>query len=622
MSIDKYFEREYNFLQTSGEEFSKKHPTLGSRLHLSERERKDPFVERLFEGFAFLAGRIHERLDDEFPEIAGGILEILFPQLLKPFPSCAILQVNIKSGALTQPVIIKKGSEIQTPTGKYKVKYKVQSGSGEGVRLTEKEEPAEFIFRTTQDINVRPVKLSDILIETSPQGKSSIILKIQLDRNVDFNSLNMNNFRLYLQGSASVKYNLHLFLTKNVSSVHIREVINDKTPFQKIENFNIAVPELSSDVEYNGDEYSILPYSKQSFSGFRLLHEYFSFPEKFFFIDIFGLDKYKAEGKSSLIEIKIDFNKKMIREKWPDKHNILLNCVPIVNLFSRSTEEVSVTQRLPEYYIVPDLYRKKSREIYSVDKVSGISDDRLEQYKYIPITAHDILDTNNPEYNFKRFFSIFRRTLQNDMSEAYIRLFGPSMEEEIFPKETLSLEATLSNGFLPAAYLEVGSIKEPLDFPPGLEAFNINVPGDVLECPDKQNYLWSLIAHMSISFSTLADTDTFKSILNLYNWSRTYNNPNKKRIDSIKRVHKPKLVNKVISQSAGSGLVRGIEFHIEIDPKEFESGEGEINLMGMVLSSFLSQYVTINSYAFLKITEIGTNNIYKWQPAIGEILPV
>ena len=138
MSIDKYFEREYNFLQTSGEEFSKKHPTLGSRLHLSERERKDPFVERLFEGFAFLAGSIHERLDDEFPEIAGGILEILFPQLLKPFPSCAILQANIKSGALTQPVIIKRGSEIQTPAGKYKVKYKVQSGSGEGSQVNRK----------------------------------------------------------------------------------------------------------------------------------------------------------------------------------------------------------------------------------------------------------------------------------------------------------------------------------------------------------------------------------------------------------------------------------------------------------------------------------------------------
>ncbi|MGB8320884.1 MAG: type VI secretion system baseplate subunit TssF, partial [Ignavibacteriaceae bacterium] len=84
MSLDKYFEREYNSLQSEGNEFSKKYPTLGSKLRLSEREKKDPFVERLFEGFAFLAGRIHEMLDDEFPEIAGGVLEILFPHLLKP----------------------------------------------------------------------------------------------------------------------------------------------------------------------------------------------------------------------------------------------------------------------------------------------------------------------------------------------------------------------------------------------------------------------------------------------------------------------------------------------------------------------------------------------------------
>ena len=54
MGIEKYFEREYNFLQTAGEEFAKKHPTLGSRLRMSERERKDPFVERLFEGLLFL----------------------------------------------------------------------------------------------------------------------------------------------------------------------------------------------------------------------------------------------------------------------------------------------------------------------------------------------------------------------------------------------------------------------------------------------------------------------------------------------------------------------------------------------------------------------------------------
>ncbi len=125
-----------------------------------------------------------------------------------------------------------------------------------------------------------------------------MILKLQLDRNVDYNSLKMERFRIYLQGSSSVKYNLHLFLTRFVSSVSVREAVNDKSVFKKIDDFRIRVPELSAGTEYNADDYSILPYAKQSFTGFRLLQEYFAFPEKFFFIDIYGLNKFTAAGES------------------------------------------------------------------------------------------------------------------------------------------------------------------------------------------------------------------------------------------------------------------------------------------------------------------------------------
>jgi len=616
MSSDKYFEREYNFLQVAGEEFSKKHPTLGSKLRFSERERKDPFVERMMEGFAFLAGRIHERLDDEFPEIAGGILEILFPHLLKPFPSCAILQAKPKPGAITQAVNISKGSEIQTLTGKYKVKYKVHAGPQEKSRVTEKEEPAEFIFSTTQELVVRPMKLEQVRIEETPQGNSFLILKIQPDRNVNYAALNMNNFQIYLQGSASVKFNLLLYLTRYVSSVSVKELIDNKSTFRKIDDFSIGIPELSWETDENDN--SILPYSKQTFTGFRILHEYFSFQEKFFFVTLKGLEKFNDSGESNPFEIKIDFNRRIVREKSPGPNDILLHCTPIVNLFSRSTEEVIVNQRLPEYYVIPDLDRRKSREIYSIDKITGISENKIEQYKYIPITAHDILETSDPEYNYKRFYSVFIRTVRSDMNETYLRLFGPSMEEEVFPKETLSTQATLSNGFLPSSYLEVGSIKEPVNFPAGIEASNITVPNEVLECPERQNYLWSLIAHLTVSYTTLADADSIRSILNLYNWTKAFNHPNKKRIEGIKKVHPPKLISKIINQS----LIRGIEFHIEVDPKEFEQGEGDINLMGMVLNSFLSQYVTLNSYVLLKITEIGTGNEYSWKPILGEIQPV
>jgi len=617
MGIEKYFEREYNFLQTAGEEFAKKHPTLGSRLRMSERERKDPFVERLFEGFAFLAGRIQERLDDEFPEIAGGILEILFPNLLKPFPSCSILQLKHKPGAISKPIVVEKGSEIQTASAKYKVRYKVYAGVSDKSRLTEKEEPADFIFRTTQDVILRPMTLSDVTVEDSTKGNTILKLKIQPDRNVDYESLQMNNFQLYLQGAASIKFELLYFLTNFVSSVSVKELSDTKAAYTEIKDFKIEIPDLYSE-DYSARDNSILPYSKQTFSGYKLLQEYFSFPEKFFFIQINGLEQFKSSEQSGLFEIKIDFNRRIVKEKWATLKNISLHCTPIVNLFSRMTEEVIVNQRLPEYYIVPDIDRRKSREIYSVDKVSGISESKIEQYKYIPISSHDILDTSDPDYNYKRFFSVFRRTQVSDMSETFIRLFGPSMEEDDFPKETLSIQATLSNGFLPASYLEVGVIKEPINFPVGIEASNITIPTDVLEGPDKSNYLWSLIANLSVSYTSLSEVETLKNILNLYNWFKVHNHPNKKRIDGILKIDKPKIISKIKNRS----IIRGIEFHITIDPNEFEHGAGDIYLFGLILNKFLSQYVTVNSFIQLRITESGTNKEYLWEPIIGKILPL
>ncbi|HVO74263.1 MAG TPA: type VI secretion system baseplate subunit TssF, partial [Ignavibacteriaceae bacterium] len=78
------------------------------------------------------------------------------------------------------------------------------------------------------------------------------------------------------------------------------------------------------------------------------------------------------------------------------------------------------------------------------------------------------------------------------------------------------------------------------------------------------------------------------------------------------------LISKVIDQA----LIRGLELHVEVDPNEYENGEGEINLMGMVLNNFLSQYVTLNSYVFLKISETATGKEYKWQTNLGKIIPV
>src|SRR5690606_18640797 len=132
-----------------------------------------------------------------------------------------------------------------------------------------------------------------------------------------------------------------------VSSVSVKELIDNKSTFQKIENYSIGIPELSWDIDEGGTDNGLLPYSKQTFPGFRLLHEYFSFQEKFFFVSIKGLEKFKDSGESHPFEIRIDFNKKLPREKSSGQNDILLHCSPIINLFSRPAEEVIVNQRRP-----------------------------------------------------------------------------------------------------------------------------------------------------------------------------------------------------------------------------------------------------------------------------------
>lgn len=619
MDEKKYFEREYNYLQSAGENFSRKHQELGSMLRMSEKQRKDPFVERLFEAFSFLSGRIHERLDDDIPEFTSGLLELLFPHFLRPFPSCSILAVNPLPAAVTKPVLIERGSEVQTPPNKYKVKYKVSASPLENARTVEKEESAEFIFRSTQDMLVRPMKLSGVKIEENPDNTSSLILSITADPNVDIATLDLQRLSLYLDGQQSIRYTLLLYLNKYVRSVQMQESGKTAKAAQEISPVVIGIPGLTAELGYDGDEMAIIPYAQQTFTGYRLLQEYFCFPDRFFFIEILGLGAYEPQGNAGKFDIRINFDRKFSNEFKPTEQNVRLNCVPVVNLFDRPSEQVAVTQRLPEYYIVPDSNRRKSKEIYFVKEVIGVGENKQTQYTYTPITSYQVLVPSDSEQDYRRFYTAVYRPVSADMAENYIRVFGPSMEEDIFPRETLSIQSTMSNGFLPSKYLPVNSITHPIDFPVGLKVTNISVPSEVLPNPERKNYLWALISHLNMSFSTLADTTTLKSVLSLYNWSPVRNNPNQKKIDDgILKIYPPEPRNIYRNRS----LVSGIRFKMDIDASKFENGEGDIFLFGLVLSRFLSQYVTINSHVDLTMVNTENKEEYHWQPDLGKILPV
>src|SRR3954452_12245439 len=108
-----YYERELDYLRKSAAQFAEKHPKVASRLVLEPTKCEDPHVERLLEGFAFLAARMHRRLDDDLPEISEALLDVLHPQHVRPVPSISLVEIELDPELGTQPggLRVPRGSE-------------------------------------------------------------------------------------------------------------------------------------------------------------------------------------------------------------------------------------------------------------------------------------------------------------------------------------------------------------------------------------------------------------------------------------------------------------------------------------------------------------------------------
>ena len=97
-----------------GAEFAAKYPKIAARLLLEADASEDPHVERLIQAFAFLAARVHHKIDDDFPEVTEALLNVLYPHYLAPIPSMSVVQfvLDPEQGKLTSGYAVAKGSTL------------------------------------------------------------------------------------------------------------------------------------------------------------------------------------------------------------------------------------------------------------------------------------------------------------------------------------------------------------------------------------------------------------------------------------------------------------------------------------------------------------------------------
>jgi len=601
-----YYERELDYLRKMTVQFAEKHPKVASRLVLEPTKCEDPHVERLLEAFAFLAARVHLKIDDEFPEISEALLTVVYPQLVRPIPSMTIVefQPDPEKGKLTTGMLIEKNSPLYSrPVG--------------GVPCT---------FRTCYDTVLWPVTVT--AAEWKPPSRlqppvkvsdSSGAIRIELRSAPDVNlkELKIDRLRFYLDGEGGLVNLLYELLFNKLTRI----IVRDPTPGSKVPPVTLPASALQA-VGFAEDEGTV-PYSRRSFLGHRLLMEYFTFPEKFFFVDLTSLEPVWDAGFKDAVEFvflieEIDGNERRQRlELELSKKTFRLGCTPAVNLFTLVAEPIQLNQRKYEYRIVPDVRRPFATEIFSVDEVGCINTTTQQSTTFEPFYSL----RHSGRMKKQECYWLARRRPSNrandDGTDMFLSLVDLSMQPVNPDGNIVSIRTTSTNRDLPAR-LSFGNEDGDFELEGGIVMKRIvalRKPTAPVRSSGGKSALWRLISHLSLNYLSLVEEgkEPLQQILRIYDIGRSTYSQNV--IDGILAIRSQRHFARV-SSDTGITFARGLRVEMELDEDQFVGGG--VYLFASVVERFLGLSATLNSFTQLAVsTPQRKGMIQEWPPRAG-----
>lgn len=619
-----YYERELVFLRRMGADFARKYPKIAARLLLDEEKIEDPHVERMIEAFAFLTGRIGLKLDDELPEITESFLNVLYPHYLAPIPSMAIAQFSFG-----------------TPNDKLTAVQRLDRGAKLNSRPVD---GTACQFRSAFDVQLAPLEIEAGALESPAprdgRGKyadSHIRISMRCYGNANLHEMRMGDtgeapefLRFYLDGDPQLVFPLYEIIFNHATAVEFRPKeppVGSKT-MMTMTNMQLKLPdpviipadEAIKQVGFEENE-AVLPYTKRSFSGYRLLTEYFSFPYKFLFFDLFGLDKAIARKFGSHFDILIHLKDVTPPIAPVTAETFRMGCSPIVNLFNRMADPIYLSQQKYEYQIIPDIHRQATTEIYSIDEVVTIDPRTNTTREFSPFYS---LRHAYGEQMEKSFWYAVRKPSQrpdDQGTEIFMSLVDMNFDPAVPAVEVLNARTTCTNRDLPAK-LPFGG-KEG-DFEVEGTALLSRVrcltkPTETIRPPQRRSVQWRLISHLNLNYLSLVNSENGKpealqEILHLYNFNDS--SVTRKQILGITAVETRKAVRQ-IGGRIGAGFVRGLETTLTFDEDEFV-GSG-MYLFACVLERFLGLYSSLNSFNQMTLRTVQREEIVKrFPPRAGE----
>lgn len=621
MSMDsrllEYYNQELLYIREMGSEFARDFPKIAGRLGLDGFECADPYVERLLEGFAFMAARVHLKLDDEFPKLTHHLLEMVYPHYLAPTPSMAVVQFEPDAGQgnLEKGFCIPRHSALNS--------------------LIAPGEQTACQYRTAHDVTLWPLTISkadytsrDAVATRLPAKFQSAksVLRICLQSPGAFKKMQLDSLPIFLQRGdvrATTLYEQLLADSLGVLAVW------DTPQGPRSLVLDAQIKPMGFD-----DEHALLPLGPQSFKGYRILSEYFAFQQRFHFIEISGLSQALSMCEGSKIELHFPMRRTSTRlENVVDASSFALFCTPAINLFPHHADRIHVDDNTPEFHIVPDRTRPQDFEVHSLVDVNGYDKQGTRAEKFLPFYA--VADADYTSRSSGRCYYTLRREQRQLSSkqrrqgprtsyvgsEAFLAIvdafnapFAPELAQ-------LHVELLCTNRDLPLT-MSVGKLSTDFNIESGAPVLSVRcVAGPTEPKPSFAavlgNHTWRLISHLTLNYLSLLDSDgqgaaPLRELLSLY--EAVFSVTETSEAEGINNVSSKPIVRR-LSQRGPLTFGRGLEITLQCDESRFQGSSAF--LLSAVLSDFFSKYVSINSYTQTVLRTSERGEVMRWPIQIG-----
>lgn len=591
-----YYEEELTHIRSLAAEFADMHPAVARNLSLDTVPCPDPYVERLLDGVAYLAARTRLKVDAERSRFARSILEVLYPDLLTPAPA-------------TTMAVLKPGQQVQTMNAGHVV--------ARGTRLVSSLQPGlstRLTFTTVQDVTLWPIDIASVgyFQDRSALATAGIAPPAGVTAEAAFRITLTRAGKGKLSDLALDRIDLH-FAGRTKAPLLFDTIFGvcsgmAARPEGKAGTLSpLPLPEMVgiSDAE------ALLPRTRPTFEGYRLLREYFIMPERFHYARIQGLLPVvkSCEGGLEIIFL--------LRRPAPELADLSpadfeLFATPLVNLFERECNVIELDNRRTRQVLYADRTRPRDFEIFRVTRVEDAEADGPDA----EIPALFSLGQNRGNgwvYSTERRP---RRATEDERREGitrtsysgddvFIAVSRPADTEAARPLRRIEVTALCTNRDLPilddtpSLTLESGDPVEAVRLLGALRTPQPAIPAALPAGAEGESraddLAWRLVAQLSLNFLSLAQdgrgSDPLHALLDLY---ADRGDPGLARhVRSIVRVESRPVVER-LSIPGPMCFGRGIEILLHIDQSVL-SGQSSL-LLSTLLSRLFARHAGINGF--------------------------